>query len=78
MAESMLDNVEYDLALIAEVERSPLLYDSSHMDFKCNDLKLDKWKEVAFRLRQNTDDTSGMANITIFFEDFRSLGKSVY
>uniref|UniRef100_V5G9V6 Transcription factor n=1 Tax=Anoplophora glabripennis TaxID=217634 RepID=V5G9V6_ANOGL len=54
----MIDNAEYDLALIAEVERSPELYDSSHMDFRCSDIKMDKWKEIAHRLRQNSDGHS--------------------
>ncbi|XP_050506513.1 uncharacterized protein LOC126884574 isoform X2 [Diabrotica virgifera virgifera] len=54
----MGENMDYDMKLIEEVKRYPELYDSSQRNFKNKVLKAALWKDIAFKMRKQTDEYS--------------------
>ncbi|XP_072385417.1 uncharacterized protein [Diabrotica undecimpunctata] len=54
----MGENMDYDMKLIEEVKRYPELYDSSQRNFKNKILKAALWKDIAFKMRKQTDEHS--------------------
>lgn len=79
-------NMDYDVKLIEEVKKYPELYDSSHRNFKNKEIKAALWKDIAFKMRKQTDEYSGksfmmpIADFFLFccwFTAFSGEGKTV-
>ncbi|CAG9860908.1 unnamed protein product [Phyllotreta striolata] len=50
--------MDYDIKLINVVKRYPELYDGSHRNFKNKEVKAACWKDVAFKMRKQSDEYS--------------------
>ncbi|XP_056631964.1 transcription factor Adf-1-like isoform X1 [Diorhabda sublineata] len=53
-----ISSMDYDMKLIEEVKRYPELYDNSHRNFKNKELKATLWKDIAYKMRKQTDEYS--------------------